>query len=324
MQVIQDAFHAGDLPRGGVAAIGNFDGIHRGQRAIIERVVERARELGRPALVLTFEPHPLGVLRPAEAPPPRLTTPEEKRRLLGEAGVEHLLVIRFDEELAATPAEAFVRGFLAGRLGVAALRVGPGFTFGHRREGDLALLERLGAELGFDARAVEEVTYRGERISSTRIRRAVAEGRIEDANEMLGRPYSLWGTVARGDRMGKRLGWPTINLTPESELIPADGVYAGRVFFPAFPAAFVCATNIGTRPTVYENFQRVVESHILDFATDVYGERVEIRFHKRLREERMFATVMDLSAQIGRDVEATREYFAARRHLEESAASGDR
>jgi riboflavin kinase / FMN adenylyltransferase len=323
MQVTHDAYRGADLPRGGVATIGNFDGIHRGQRAIIERVVERAAALGRPGLVLTFEPHPLAVLRPGEPPPARLTTPGERRRLLEEAGVEHLLVIRFDEELSATPAEEFVRKFLAGKLAIAELHVGPGFTFGFRREGDLDLLGRLGGELGFVAGTVPEVTCRSERISSTRIRRAIAEGRVEDANEMLGRAYSLSGTVARGDRMGVRLGWPTINLTLESELIPADGVYAGRVFFPAFPATFVCATNIGTRPTVYENYQRVVESHILDFATDVYGERVEVRFHKRLREERLFPTVMDLSAQIARDVEATREYFAARRHLEELATPGD-
>jgi riboflavin kinase/FMN adenylyltransferase len=318
MQVIQDGFRAGDLPRGGVATIGNFDGIHRGQRAILDRVVTRARELGRPSLVLTFEPHPLGVLRPDQAPP-LLSSPETKRRLLDEAGVGAVLVLRFDEALAATPAEHFVRDFLGRRLAVAEIHVGEGFTFGRDRQGDLALLERLGAELGFEARAVEEVSYRGERISSTRIRRAVLEGRVEDAREMLGRPYALSGVVARGDRMGKKLGFPTVNLAPTSELLPADGVYAGRIHLPSFPATFVCATNVGTRPTVYENFHRVVESHILDFSTDVYGEGVEVRFHKRLREERMFPTVMDLSAQIARDVEATREYFAVRRHLEEQA-----
>jgi riboflavin kinase / FMN adenylyltransferase len=159
---------------------------------------------------------------------------------------------------------------------------------------------------------------RGERISSTRIRRAVAQGRIEEAAAMLGRPYSIAGTVARGDRMGQRLGWPTLNLAPENRLLPADGVYAGRVLLPSFPAIFDCVTNIGTRPTVYENYRRVVESHILDFKADVYGQRAEVSFHKRLREERIFPTVMDLSAQIGRDVEATREYFA-RRRLEQDA-----
>lgn len=322
MQVFQDAFHAGDLPRGAVATIGNFDGIHRGQRAVIDRVVHRARELSRPSAVMTFEPHPLGVLRPGEAPA-MLTTPRTKRRLLEEAGVDALLIIRFDRDFSATPAERFVREFLGGTLGISELHVGSGFSFGHRRQGDLELLRRLGRELGFEARAAEEVSYHGERISSTRIRRALAEGRVGDAREMLGRPYALEGTVARGDRMGQRLGWPTINLDPDSELIPADGVYAGRIAFRELPGVFVCTTNVGTRPTVYENHQRVVESHVLDFTADVYGQPIEVWFHKRLREERLFPTVMDLSAQIRRDVEATREYFAARRRLEAQAASQD-
>src|SRR4029079_2715595 len=127
------------------------------------------------------------------------------------------------------------------------------------------------------------------------------------AREMLGGPYSIAGLVMRGDRMGQKIGWPTINVSPENRLLPADGVYAGRVHFPSFPASFYCVTNIGTRPTVYENYQRVVESHILEFKADVYGERAELRFHKRLREERIFPSVMDLAAQIGRDVEAPRD-----------------
>ncbi len=322
MLVIRDAFHAGDLPRGAVATIGNFDGLHRGQRAIIDRVVERAEELDAPAAVLTFEPHPLGVLRPGEEPQ-RLTTPETKRELLSSFGVETLLEIEFDEELASTPARDFVCSFLHRKLAVREIHVGEGFSFGRSREGNLDLLQEMGAQLGFTAQEVDEVLYRGERISSTRIRRAVRDGRVDDAHAMLGRPFAMTGVVARGDRMGKRLGWPTINLAPETDLTPGDGVYAGRVWLPAFPATFDCVINVGTRPTVYENFQRVVESHILDFSTDVYGERVEIRFHKRLREERIFPTVMDLSAQIGRDVEAAREYFAARRHLEDQAAQSE-
>jgi riboflavin kinase/FMN adenylyltransferase len=160
---------------------------------------------------------------------------------------------------------------------------------------------------------------RGERISSTRVRRALGEGKVEEATEMLGRPHSVRGTIARGDRMGARLGWPTINLLVDNELVPCNGVYSGRVHLPSFPGTFDCVTNIGTRPTVYENHQRVVESHILGFSADIYGETAEVCFYKRLREEMIFPTVMDLSAQIGRDVEATREYFAARRRLEECA-----
>jgi riboflavin kinase/FMN adenylyltransferase len=316
MLVIQDAYNAGDLPRGGIAAIGNFDGVHRGQRAVLDQVVQRAAEAGTASLVITFEPHPLALLRPDEAPP-RLTPEPRKERLLADAGVEVTLVVAFTAELARTPAETFVRDFLHRRLGLRELYVGAGFVFGHRREGNLQLLQRLGGELGFSADAVEEVTLRGERISSTRVRRALAEGRVEEAAEMLGRPHDIRGTVVRGDRMGQRLGWPTANIATVGELVPHHGVYATRLSFPAFPATFDSVTNIGTRPTVYENYQQVVESHVLDFNSDVYGQEVELSFYKRLREERIFQTVMDLSAQIGRDVEATREFFAVRRRLEE-------
>jgi riboflavin kinase/FMN adenylyltransferase len=321
MLVIQDAYDSSDLPRGGVVAIGNFDGVHRGQRAILDRVVERARELPAAPVVVTFDPHPLAVLRPEQAPL-ALTTPAQKERLLGAAGVAVSLVVRFSREFARTPARQFVREFLVERLAAREVYVGESFTFGHAREGSIELLRELGRELGFTACEVPEVMLRGERISSTRIRRAIAEGRVEEAAEMLGYPFCITGKVMRGDRMGQRLGWPTINIGSDHKLLPADGVYAGRVLLPSFPAVFDCATNIGTRPTVYENYQRVVESHILDFKADVYGQRVELSFYKRLREERIFPTVMDLSAQIGRDVEATREYFSRRRLEQEAPPAG--
>lgn len=321
MLVVQDAFHDSDAPRGGVATIGNFDGIHRGQRAIVERVVDRSRATGLTPMVITFEPHPLAVLRPEDAPR-RLLTQTQKEKLLQAAGVEVLLIVRFTPEVAATTAETFVRDFLHRRLDLKEIYVGGSFAFGHRREGNLPLLQRLGEELGFCAQGVEEVTYRGERISSTRIRNALLEGRVEDALEMLGRPYSITGVVVRGDRMGKRLGWPTINVAPDQEILPATGVYAGRVCVASFPAPFDAVTNIGTRPTVYENHLQVLESHILDFHADVYGERVEVEFYKRLREERIFPSVMDLATQIGRDVETTREFFAARRQLEQEVGAG--
>jgi riboflavin kinase/FMN adenylyltransferase len=323
MLVVHDAFQASDLPRGGIVTIGNFDGVHRGQRAILDLVVARARDAEAPAVVVTFEPHPLAVLAP-ERVPPRLTTLAQKERLLDEAGIEVVLVVRFTPQFSRLPARLFVRDFLVERLAVREVYVGSGFVFGHQREGDLPLLRQLGEAFGFAAFGVPEVHHRGERISSTRIRRAVAEGDVTDAWEMLGRPYAVGGLVARGDRMGQKLGWPTINLAPDNELVPADGVYVSRVHFPSFPATFDCVTNIGTRPTVYENYQRVVESHILAFSTDVYGERVELAFHKRLREERIFPSVMDLSAQIRRDVEATREYFAARRLEAQEVPAGER
>lgn len=319
MLVVHDAYHAGDLPRGGIGAIGNFDGVHRGQRALLERVVERAAASGLTPMAVTFEPHPLDVLRPAEAPP-RLTSPEHKLELLEAAGIEAALVVAFTRDLARTPAATFARDLLHKGLGLREVYVGPGFVFGHRREGDLELLQRTGAELGFTAAEVEAVTFRGERISSTRVRRALGEGKVEEAAEMLGRPHSVRGAIARGDRMGQRLGWPTANLEGETELVPLDGVYATRIRFEE--AELDSVTNIGTRPTVYENYRRVVESHILGFAGDAYGRAVELSFYKRLREERLFPSVMDLSAQIGRDVEAAREFFAARRRLEQAVRAG--
>jgi riboflavin kinase/FMN adenylyltransferase len=320
MHVVQDAFNSRDLPHGGVATIGNFDGVHRGQREILERTVARAAELGAPAVVVTFDPHPLAVLSAERAPVP-LTTPKQKEALLAGAGISVILVVRFTPEFSRVPARQFVREFLHEKLGLQEIYVGEDFVFGHQREGNLELLQGMGTELGFAAHGLREVSSGGERISSTRIRRALSEGKTAEAAEMLGRPYSIAGTIARGDRMGQKLGWPTINVASENKLLPADGVYASRVFFPGYPATFDGVTNIGTRPTVYENYQRVVESHILDFKANVYGQRVELHFHKRLREERIFPTVMDLSAQIGRDVEATREYFAARRRMEQEAVA---
>ena len=320
MDVIQDATQASDLPSGTIATIGNYDGIHRGQAVILDRVVERAREEGLNAVLVTFEPHPVSVLRP-EVAPPKLTTPEQKRKLLEARGLDAVVQVNFSEEFSRIPAEDFVRSFLHRRLDAKEIYVGSNFVFGHQRGGDLELLRSIGDECGFSAHGVDEVRYMGSPVSSTRIREALGEGKVEAALEMLGREYSVTGTIARGDRMGQRLGWPTINLDVNNELLPIDGVYASRVELPSFPATFDCVTNIGTRPTVYENYRQVVESHILDFQADVYGQWVELSFHKRLREEQIFPTVMDLSAQIRRDVEATREYFAARRRLGEGASS---
>jgi riboflavin kinase/FMN adenylyltransferase len=320
MQVIHDALHAEDLPSGTVVTVGNYDGIHLGQRSVLERVVARAQATGLLSAVVTFDPHPLAVLQP-EVAPARITTAAQRARLLEELGVDLVLVIRFSPEFARTPARAFVRDFLHGRIGAREVYVGANFSFGHRREGDVALLQEMGESCGFSTFAVDEVRIDGERVSSTRIRQLVREGKVAEAARLLGRPYGLTGTVARGDRMGQRLGWPTINVVPDSELVPVDGVYAARVYFPSFSSTFDSATNIGTRPTVYENYERVVESHILDFASDVYGEAVELRFYKRLREERIFPSMMDLSAQIRRDVEATRDLFRSLRQQEQAAVS---
>lgn len=312
MQIIQDAMRSTDLPRPSVVTIGNYDGVHLGQRANLERLATRGRELGLPSVVVSFDPHPLRMLTP-ESAPLAIVTRRQKEKLLAETGVDVLATFTFNAELAAMTAETFVREVLVDRLGAREILVGRRFAFGQGREGNLELLGRIGAEEGFAVLGVEELELDGAPVSSTRVRQAVAEGRVELAGRLLGRPFTLGGEIVSGDRMGKRLGWPTINLLPEGELLPMEGVYATRVFFPSFPAAFDSVTNIGTRPTVYESHQKVIESHILDFRSDVYGETIELAFHKRLRDEMLFPSVMALSAQIRRDVDQTREYFSAQR-----------
>ncbi len=319
MQVVVDALGPCELPCPAVVTVGNYDGIHRGQRIVLDRVVARARALGLPAVLVTFEPHPMAVLAPDQAPA-TLFTREQKSRLLDAAGVDLMAVIRFTAEFAATRAEEFVRDFLVARLGVRELYVGRQFVFGRNREGDLGLLTRLGEELGFLVCGLEEERADGEPVSSTRIRRALANGAVERAAELLGRPFSLTGVIVPGQNRGRGLGWPTTNLRPDGELLPLEGVYATRVEFEGARARLDSVTNVGRRPTVQGSGQRVVESHIFDFDRDVYGERIELYFHKRLRDEMLFRSVTELSAQIGRDVQHSREYFA---HLRRSQGSNE-
>jgi len=318
LHVVRDPLRETDLPRGGIATIGNFDGVHLGHRRILETVVARAREAGRPSVAITFEPHPLSVLRPDRAPR-RLQTLHQKEEAIEALGVENLLVIPFTRDFSLTEPEEFVRAILRDRLAVSELYLGSHFAFGRGKRGDLALLKRMGPECGFVASGVDEVFYAGEPVSSTRIRTAVARGEVPAANEMLGREYELDGLVAKGDKVGRKIGYPTINLEPENELDPADGVYVTQIHIRSFGRRFDCVTNIGRRPTVYEEFDTTIETFVLDFSANVYGERVRLFFFDRLREERKFPSVTDLSAQIGRDIEETRRYFERARNV-----SGDR
>jgi riboflavin kinase/FMN adenylyltransferase len=312
LHVVRDPLRASDLPRGGIVTIGNFDGVHLGHRRILETVVTRAREAGRPSVAITFEPHPLSVLRPDHAPR-RIQTLRQKEESIEALGVDELLVIPFTRDFSLTEPEEFVRNFLGERLGASELVLGQHFAFGRAKRGDLALLRRLGPECGFTAAGVEEVIWAGAPVSSTRIRDAIAAGRVADAHAMLGREYLLDGIVSRGDRVGRKIGYPTINLSPENELHPADGVYVTGIEISSFGRRFDCVTNIGRRPTVYEDFSTTIETYVLDFSSDVYGEKIRLFFFERLREERTFSSMMALTEQIGRDIEATREYFARAR-----------
>jgi riboflavin kinase/FMN adenylyltransferase len=309
LQVVRDPLTSSDLPKGAVATIGNFDGVHLGHQKILTAVVDRAREAGRPGVAITFEPHPLKVLHP-ELAPKMIQTLTQREETLERLGIDALLVVPFTRDFSLTEPEEFVSAFLRKRLAVSEILLGSHFAFGRGKRGNLDLLRALGPENGFGAAGVDEVFFEGAPISSTRIREAIAVGDIRSANAMLGRPHAMDGVIARGDRMGRKIGYPTINLRPENELSPADGVYFSRVYFKSFGREFDCVTNIGRRPTVYENYETTIETFVLDFSSDVYGEKIRLFFHDRVRDEMTFPSMMALTEQIGRDIEATRAYFS--------------
>jgi riboflavin kinase/FMN adenylyltransferase len=291
-----------------VVTIGNYDGIHRGQTSVLRRTVERARDLNLLAVVVTFEPHPLSVLRNRK-PPKRLTTEAQKVRYLEALDLDVVLLVRFTRRFSQLTAEEFVQGFLAGRLAAKEVYVGEGFSFGRERRGDLELLSQAGEAVHLEAFAVKEERFQDRRISSSRIRECIAGGALEEAGAMLGRAYAVEGIVVKGDGRGRRLGWPTINLETDNELLPGDGVYVSRVTIGTGEHDLGGVTNVGTRPTVYMQTRRLMETFILDFDRSIYGERIELEFLHRLRDEMAFPTLDDLSDQIGKDVEAAREYF---------------
>lgn len=289
--------------------IGNFDGVHLGHQRILSTVASRAREVGRPSVAITFEPHPLAVLRPDHAPP-RIQTLRQKEEAIEALGLENLLVIPFTRDFSLTEPEDFLRDFLGERLSASELFLGSHFAFGRGKRGDIALLRRMGPECGFVATGVEEVFFDGAPISSTRIRDAIRRGEVAPARAMLGREYEMDGIVSKGERVGRKIGYPTINLSSENVLSPADGVYVTRIEIRSFGKRFDSVTNIGRRPTVYEDYATTIETYVLDFSSDVYGEKVRLFFYDRLREERTFPSMMELTEQIGRDIEATRDYFS--------------
>ena len=305
MHVLRDPLRASDLPRGGAVTIGNFDGVHLGHRRILETVAARAKETGRPSVAITFEPHPLAVLRPDHARQ-RIQTLRQKEEAIEGLGIEMLLVIPFTRDFSLTEPEDFVRQFLVDRLAASEMYLGQHFAFGRGKRGDLALLKHMGPECGFTASGVEEVIFEGEPISSTRIRNALERGEVAKANAMLGREYELDGIVSKGDRVGHRIGYPTINLAPENDFHPAEGVYVTQIAITSFGRRFGGVTNIGRRPTLYEESEAVIETYVFDFAANVYGEKVRLFFLERLREERKFPSLEALTSQIARDIEAAR------------------
>lgn len=285
-------------------AIGVFDGVHLGHRAVIERALNDARAAKGTAVVITFDPHPVRVLRPEKAPRLLTSTPH-KIRLIRELGVQHLLVIRFDAEFAATPPDVFIRDLAGSCRQLREICVGHQWSFGKGRAGNLDLLKQLGDQLGFDEVGVHAVRIDDEIVSSTLIRHAVETGELAAASRLLGREFTILGTVVEGDHLGKKLGFPTANLSAHNEQYPPNGVYAVAADWRGRKLRGV--VNIGVRPTIaHASGERVLEVHLFDFAEEIYGDEIEVAFRKFLRPEQKFASLDELRAQIARDVEQAR------------------
>lgn len=308
MLVLNDPLRQTDLPRGCVATIGNFDGMHVGHQQIVGGVVERARELGRPSAVITFHPHPLSIVAPDRVPKQILTLPQ-KEELLRDMGVDALLIVPFTHEFSSWTAEHFIQEFLVNALQVAEVRIGRDFCFGAGREGNLAKLTAAGERFGFDVVGVDDVKVRGMRVSSSIVRDAISRGALHIVTLALGRTYFIDGRVATGRRLGRKIGFPTVNVDPANDLHPGGGVYVTTSRFESFSRSFESVTNIGVRPTLYENYATTIESHIFDFDSNVYGDTVRVYFHQLLRREQQFRSALELTNQIRQDIERSRRWF---------------
>lgn len=305
MDVITDPAACPVLP-GTVVTIGAYDGVHLGHRALIADVRRMAAERDCASAVVTFDRHPAMVVRP-ESAPKLLTDLDQKLELLASTGVDYALVIHFDERRATESAEDFVTEILVGCLHARAVVVGHDFHFGHGRRGNVPLLMQMGADYGFDVLGIKLIEDHGTPVSSTEIRRRLAEGDVDAAAELLGRPHEVRGVVAEGDKRGRELGFPTANVAVPSEIqLPADGIFAGWYQRPNGDV-HAAALSLGRRPTFYESADAsLLEAYLIDFEGDLYGEEARVRFVKRLRGEQKFDSVDALTEQIARDVDATR------------------
>ena len=290
-----------------VLALGNFDGLHRGHMKIIDRVRRRAGERAGTPAAMTFDPHPPRVVRPDKAPP-LLMTNDQKLEALGRSGMQGVAVVRFTPDVSQWEPETFVRTVLVEWLHVVEVWVGANFLFGHERAGNYSVLRSLGARYGFRAEKIDPVRYKDFVVSSTRIRRLITEGRVDEAGSLLGHHYFIDGTVARGAGRGRGIGVPTANLKTDNELVPPLGVYA--TFVTVDGTLRPSVTNIGMRPTFADVQAPVVEIHIFDYEQDLYDRELRLAFVQRLRDERAFADVDALRAQIDADCRSARRLFS--------------
>ena len=293
--------------RGGIVALGNFDGFHRGHQAVVARAIELARIAGRPALVATFDPHPVRLFRP-DAPPFRLTTLDQRERLFGAAGADAMLVFHFDRALASVTAEDFVTEHLIGMIGSAGVVTGEDFTFGQGKRGDIKLLRWIGEARGLACEAVPPVFDGTRPVSSSRIREALQAGDCATATRLLTRPFTIEGVVEHGDKVGRAIGFPTANVELGKYLRPRYGIYAVRGRLPDGQLVDGAA-NVGVRPS-FDPPRELLEPHVFDFSGDLYGQCIEVELHAYLRPEARFDDLEALSAQIAADCDEARRVLS--------------
>lgn len=289
-----------------VLALGNFDGVHRGHRKILERVRRVASERAATSVVMTFDPHPPRVVRPDKAPP-LLMTRDQKLEAVAAASIHGAAIVRFTPELSRWDPETFVRAVLVEWLHVSEVWVGANFLFGHDRSGNFSLLRALGGRYGFKAEKIDPVRYKDFVVSSTRVRRLVGEGRVDEAGALLGHQYFIDGTIVHGDHRGRTIGFPTANLCTANELLPPHGVYATTARVD--DVVYASVTNVGIRPTVDQSGRTTVETHVFGLDRDLYGAVVRVGFVQRLRDERTFDSIESLRAQITADCQQARMLF---------------
>jgi len=306
-KLIRSIYNIRPEVQGGVVTIGNFDGVHVGHQALVKSVVTKAKELKVPSLAITFEPHPFEFFGKENLTIPRLTRLREKFLALAECGIDYVLIIPFNQALADLSASDFVTQIIHHSLRPVHLIIGDDFRFGHKRQGDFAFLQEMGKPLGFTVEAMHTVLVEGERVSSTRVRKALADGDHALANRLLGHPYTMHGRVRRGDQRGRQWSFPTANIYLHRKLTPVRGVYTVYVHgLGDKPLPGVA--NVGMRPTV-DGTRTLLEVHLLDFDKDIYGRYVRVEFCEKLRDEVRYASLDLLREQIAKDVAAARNYF---------------
>ncbi len=302
-----------DIPRqpNSIVTVGTFDGVHRAHQAIIQELVDDARARQARSVVVTFHPHPKTVVASAKGPVQLLSTLEERIAVFESLGVDLLAIIPFTKEFAAQSPDEFVMRYLVGMIGVSEVVVGYDHMFGRGRTAGAGELSRLGAQFGFTVRTVPALIIEGAPVSSTRIRRALVAGRVEEAATLLGRPFRLEGTVVTGDRRGRKLGYPTANIQPSAreKIVPGYGIYVAGVEAGNFRGHGMM--SIGTRPTVSPGGAETIEVHIFDFAEEIYGKEIAVTFLKRLRDEQRFESLEELTKHMDADREASLAYIRA-------------